>query len=510
MGLVRQKQIERLQTEKFDLLVIGGGAIGAGIAFDATLRGLSVALVDAKDFGAEASSHSTKLLHGGVRYLERAVKHLDYEQLRLVRTALREKRIVFRIAPHLTRQIELVIPVTDWAHGLYCGAGLKMYDWLSGGGGTGWRSASQVEALFPKLGPVKGGIRYVDGQFDDTRLNLSVMLSAERLGACIANYVEVRDLIKVGNQLSGAQLFDYIGNQEFSLQAKKIVNATGARVDLIRQMEQEECQPLIIGSRGTHLVLDQSFSGERSGVLIPKTRDGRLIFLLPWQGKTLLGTTDTQMDPVENPLPTDDDKKFLLEHVNEVLKEPIGDSEVLAQWSGMRALVRKRGAWKTGELSRGHQLEVGPMGLVSIAGGKWTIYRQIAEEVVDLVAPNTCCVTSQTALFDAVAPSRANLEALSETSGLSQNILSYLMRTYGSSAQEVMTLVEKGYDTPLHPDYPYLEAEVIYGVISEYAVKPEDVLSRRLHLSLQDERAAQLVLERIRVLIAKGECHPHP
>jgi len=317
----REDLLPRLKTdEPFDMLVIGGGATGCGIALDAASRGLKVALVEKNDFSEGTTSRSTKLLHGGVRYLEMAVKHLDKSQYRLVRDALKERGILLRLAPHLSNTLPLVTPLYRWMEVPYILSGLKLYDFLAGSAGIGnSRLLGRAEALkrFPMLHSegLKAGVLYYDGQFNDARMAVCIAVTAAQHGAVIVNHVGVTDLIKEESKVAGVRVSDSVTGESWNVQARTVVNATGPFTDNVRLMDDPTSRPMLEVSSGIHILLDKRFAPPDTGLLIPKTEDGRVLFVLPWEGHALVGTTDEPARVEEHPCPSREEISYLLRHI---------------------------------------------------------------------------------------------------------------------------------------------------------------------------------------------------
>ena len=335
--IVRDAQIQTLATETFDILVIGGGATGSGIALDAALRGLKTALIERGDFGCETSSRSTKLIHGGVRYLERAVLHFDRGQFRLVREALRERALLLQIAPHLVHPLQLLTPLYNRMLIPYYRLGLRLYDRLSGQyqlKRSQYVGPKAALDLFPAVSTkgLKGGVTYWDGQFDDARLNLALIFSAIRAGATIANYVSAQHFLEEKKRACGVVARDEESQNEFPIRAKAIVNASGPFLDTLRKMEDPEAKKMLAVSSGTHVIVPRERTQTGVGLLIPKTRDNRVLFLLPWHQYSLLGTTDNKAKVVSNPQPTAHDCSYLLQEANHVLAKPLHAHDISSAW----------------------------------------------------------------------------------------------------------------------------------------------------------------------------------
>jgi glycerol-3-phosphate dehydrogenase len=508
----RQIQINRLSRETFDLLVIGGGATGTGIALDAATCGLKVALVERGDFSSGTSSRSTKLIHGGVRYLESAIKHLDRKEFHLVTDALHERKTLLTIAPHLTRPLPLVTPLYTWMDVPYYLTGLKLYDWISRRaslGASSYISATHALERFPMLKQegLKGAVVYYDGQFDDARMNVTIALTAAEKGAVIANYAEVRQLIKKEGRLTGVECADLIGGSTFTLSAKSVINATGPFADGLRLLDEPNAPPLVAPSSGTHIILDQKHSPPGTGLLIPHTDDGRVLFLLPWEGATLAGTTDQPCEVEAEPRPHEEEVTYILTHLNRYFDITIDRSDVRASWAGIRPLARDPHAASTSELARDHVIAVSPSGLITICGGKWTTYRRMAQEAVQRaievgeLTPSGESETEHTLLRGAEGFTPELARELEVTHKVTASIARYLAHAYGTFAPLV---ADSGPLTPLHPDHHFVEAEVLYGVKYEYAQHAVDLLARRTRLAFLDNAAAHHALPRVIELMASA------
>ncbi|SKA28032.1 FAD-dependent oxidoreductase [Consotaella salsifontis] len=511
----RRERIERLRQDRpFDLLVIGGGATGCGIAVDAATRGLATALVERFDFCEGTSSRSTKLVHGGVRYLEAAVKHFDRAQFTLVRDALRERGAFLANAPHLSRPLAMVTPIYSWLEVPYLYAGLKLYDLLSGRMNIGHSrliGASEAKKRFPHLKTqgLKAAVVYYDGQFIDTRMGLALALTAEHAGAAIANHVAVVRLIHEGSRLAGAELEDRLTGERWEVRAKAIINAAGPFADGIRRLDDPAARPILKTSAGVHILLDGRFVPGDAGLLVPKTDDGRVLFILPWQGHALVGTTDTESPPLEHPVVSEADIDYLLDYVRRYTDLPVSRQDVRAAWAGVRPLVFDPDAKDTAALARDHVIIEDRSGLLTISGGKWTTYRLMAEQAVDRAAAQAGLTaiqsrTAQMQVWGATAFSKDGARELAVRFGLASDIADHLHRTYGDVAPAVATLAnEERRGERLHPDHPYIEAEVIHALRSEAAERAADVLCRRLTLALVDTDAAMATLPCVVSLMAE-------
>ena len=476
----RTDALQQLQgfREPWDILVIGGGATGLGTALDAAARGYRTALVEQGDFAQATSSRSTKLIHGGVRYLRQG-------NIPLVRDSLRERGRLLRNAPQLVHKLAFVVPAYAWSDRPFYGVGLKLYDLLAGQLGLGaTRLLSRAETLAhaPTLEPagLRGGVLYWDAQFDDARLALALAQTLVARGGVAANYVRVESLLKANGRVCGARAREVETGAEFELRARVVVNATGVFTDAVRRMDEAGTRGLIAASQGAHIVLPKCFLPGDSAVMVPKTDDGRVLFAIPWRARVLVGTTDTPMaeTPLE-PRPLAAEIEFLLAHAGKYLARKPQAGDILSAWAGLRPLVRGGATGATSKLSRDHALVVSPAGLVTITGGKWTTYRHMAEDAVDRAAqvgglPGRPCLTQSLPLGNPGESLLASLE------------------------QE-----DAAWKAPLHPHLPYRLSEVVRAARHEMARTVEDVLSRRTRALLLDARASVEVAPRVASLVAQ-------
>ncbi|CAK4011024.1 Glycerol-3-phosphate dehydrogenase, mitochondrial [Lecanosticta acicola] len=528
----------------YDLLVIGGGATGSGIALDAASRGLKVALVERDDFASGTSSKSTKLVHGGVRYLEKAVFELDYNQYKLVKEALRERRYFLDTAPHLSSWLPIMIPVNKWWQAPYFWAGTKFYDFLAGSENietSYFLTRSKALDAFPMLKKdnLWGALVYYDGAHNDSRMNVSLAMTAALYGATLVNHMEVTGLEKDANgRLCGAKVKDLVaekdGNkgEEFSIKAKGIINATGPFTDSIRKMDDQQVPEIVAPSSGVHVILPGYYSPSNMGLIDPRTSDGRVIFFLPWQGNTIAGTTDAPCDVEPNPVAQEKEIEWILKEVQNYLQPElqVRRSDVLAAWSGIRPLVRDPKKAKSEGLVRNHLLTTSDSGLLTMAGGKWTTYRQMAEEAVDeaikefklqtggvanppLVSGvqgfhekinlDGSCQTHQVRLLGAHGFSKTLFINVIQNYGLETDVAKHLTESYGDRAWTVAALCdptnerfpERG--NRISALYPYVDGEVRYAVRHEYAQTAADVLGRRTRLAFLNAQAALESLPKI-------------
>ncbi|WP_437186038.1 FAD-dependent oxidoreductase [Planctomicrobium sp. SH668] len=378
----RENALLRLQDEIWDVLVIGGGSTGLGTAVDAASRGYKTVLVEQSDFAKATSSRSTKLIHGGVRYLAQG-------NVSLVRESLHERGLLLRNAPELVRPLEFIIPAHSWTERLYYAAGLKAYDLLAGKLGMAHsRILSRAETVrrVPTLNGEKfsGGISYFDAQFDDARLAIALAQKVLDLDGVALNYVQVSSLMKEGGKVTGAEVQDRETGRSFRISAKSTINATGIFTDEIRRMDDGEAKPTLSLSQGAHIVVDRSFLPGGAAIIVPKTDDGRVLFLIPWHGSTVIGTTDIPVSAPElEPRPLKEEVEFLIEHANRYLAKQVQRSDVRSCFAGLRPLVKSDGEASTSKLSRDHVIRTSATGLVSISGGKWTTFRKMGQDAVD-------------------------------------------------------------------------------------------------------------------------------
>ncbi|WP_027877087.1 glycerol-3-phosphate dehydrogenase/oxidase [Meiothermus cerbereus] len=504
----RTELLKTLASETFDLLVIGGGATGAGVVLEAASRGLKTALVERYDFSEGTSSRSTKLIHGGVRYLELAVKTFDKVQLNLVRDALHERAIMLKNAPHLARPLWLLTPLYRVWEVPYYYTGLKLYDLLAGRARlepAQFINAQGTLERFPAVNPkgLKGAVAYQDGQFDDARYNVELVLTAAQQGAVVLNHAQVTALHKQNGRLAGVVVQDRVGGGEVEVVAKVVVNATGPFSDTIRRMDDPSTPPLLKASSGIHIVLDKKYSPSDTGLLIPRTEDGRVVFVLPWQGATLVGTTDDPAPIVDHPRVSEEEIGYVLRQVKPYLGE-IPREAVRASWSGLRPLVSRPEA-DTARLARDHLIQQSPSGLLTLTGGKWTTYRKMALDLVNYAVGQFGLQagpshTEKIPLLGGQGFVPDGAKKLKQM-GFPPDIAQHLHQAYGSRAPLVTQIAAQGYDHRLAQEWPYLEAEVIYAARYEMAQTPLDVLARRTRLAFLDASAALAAIPRVAELM---------
>jgi len=476
----------------WDLVVIGGGATGAGVAVDAATRGYSVLLLERGDFGCGTSSRSTKLVHGGVRYLRQG--HVG-----LVVEALRERGRLRHNAPHIVHDRAFVLPCYRRRELLMYGIGLKAYDLLAAAvrqrlGRSVFISAEEVKRQLPTVQTegLRGGVLYHDGQFDDSRLLIQLLMTAADQGATVLNYAAVTGLSRRGGRLDGVIARDLESGADIVVRARMVVNAAGPFCDDIRRLNNPRAEPMLAASRGSHIVLDRSFLPGESALLIPETPDGRVLFAIPWHGHTLVGTTDVAISspPVE-PQATAEEIDFILETAGRYLAKEPHREDVLSTFAGVRPLVKARGG-STAQLSRDFALRVEAPGLITITGGKWTTYRRMAETCVDRAAalaglPKRPCVTRHHRIHG-YEPHPSGPLAI-----------------YGTDGAQIRAIMidEPALASPLHPTLPYTGAEVIWAARGEMARTVEDVLARRTRALFLNARGAMQMAPRVAELLAR-------
>ncbi len=481
----RTEMLGRLKAHHhaWDMVIIGGGATGMGIAVDGATRGLDVLLLEREDFGKATSSRSTKLVHGGVRYLEQG-------NISLVMEALKERGILRQNAPHLVHDLAFVVPNYSWWETPFYGIGMKIYDLLAGQYGFGRSRIVSLEETLEKLpnlqrDGLRGGVVYYDGQFDDSRLLIHLAHTAADHGATLLNYAPVTELTKGdGGFLTGVVAEDSESGERFEIHAEVVINAAGIFADTVREMADPAAMKMLEPSQGIHLVFDGSFLLGDTAIMVPHTSDGRVLFAIPWHGHTLVGTTDTEIDgPSYDPLPFEEEIKFVLETAGQYLSRPPSRSDVLSVYVGIRPLVKAAGAGtgSTSALSRDHTIHVDQSGLLTIVGGKWTTYRHMAEDCV-----NHAITLGNLADKDCVTK---NLKIHGYLEGVDR-LDSF--GVYGSDLEAIRAIAAKDAKLGelLHPALPYIGAEVVWAVREEMARTLDDVLSRRVRALFLNAKAA--------------------
>jgi len=477
----RQTSISKLEQQKsWDVIIIGGGATGLGTAVDSASRGYKTLLLEQSDFAKGTSSRSTKLVHGGVRYLAQGDISLVYE-------ALHERSLLLKNAPHLVHDQEFIIPCYGWRTKFMYLIGLKFYDLLAGKNEFRKSSFLSVDKVIEAIPGLKregliGGVRYSDGQFDDSRLAINLAQTSAEHGGTLLNYMKVTGLNKVGDVISGVTVKDLESGKSYSLTANTVVNATGVFVDEVLKMDVPKGDPIVRPSQGAHVVLHQSFLQGSTALMIPKTSDGRVLFAVPWHGKVLVGTTDTPLIAHSlEPRPLEEEIEFILTTAGKYLSKVPTRTDVLSAFAGLRPLAAPgKNTNSTKEISRSHKLIISQSKLITITGGKWTTYRKMAMDVIDKAInleqlPARECQTQHTKIHG---------HAYEQGKGH--------LAIYGSDADHIKALLvsRPELNVKLHPDYPYLLAEVVWVVENEMARTVEDILARRIRMLFLDAEGA--------------------
>lgn len=464
----RSEQLQALETDTiWDIIVIGGGATGLGTALDAATRGYKTLLLEGHDFAKGTSSRSTKLVHGGVRYLQQG-------NIKLVREALRERGYLLKNAPHLTSVQTFIVPVFSWWGKMFYGIGLKVYDLLSGKlslGNTQILSKKETLAHLPSINSNKlvGGILYFDGQFDDSHLAIELAATAINKGATVINYCKATGFIKTKEKITGVECIDVLSEKKYTLKTKVVVNATGVFTNAIVKMDNALEHDLVSPSQGIHLVIDAKFFPSTDAMMIPKTDDGRVLFAVPWHDKVVLGTTDTPIEEISfEPKPLEEEIEFIIKHINRYCTKLITRSDINSVYVGLRPLVKQKTKVNSALISREHHLTVSPSGLITITGGKWTTYRKMAADAVDNAAfigklNKEKCITAHTQIGDELEKKNRVQEILKNDALLAEKI---------------------------HAKYSFTKAQIVYAVKYEMAICIEDILARRIRLLFLDARLA--------------------
>jgi len=519
----RTAYVERLDQEQFDVLVIGGGITGAGVALDAAARGYRVALVEKADFASGTSSKSTKLAHGGIRYLPQ----FDFA---MIREGVIERGLMVRHAPFLVRPLPFVIPVyehmpwpsslpvrppTDFGLALVLDIGLWMYDLMAGRLNIGRHkriSAEETLRRVPKLrhAGLKKALLYYDAQTNDAQLTVTVLRTAAQFGAVVTNYTQVTGFTRANGKLNGAVVCDVLTGQEVTVLARHIINATGVFAEQVAALTGDESKATVEPSKGIHLVVARErLRISNTAVVLPETEDGRILYIIPWSARAIIGTTDTGTGDLDDPQASPADIAYLLKHVNKYLEADLTDDDILSVYAGYRPLVKSRGA-RAAELSRTHVVLQEVNGMVTIVGGKLTTYRRMAQDTVDVLSKRdgmpTSHPTQKLLLSGAIGwrSTRHTIEARGQQLELAQDSIEHLAFTFGSNAHAVLDLIEKDerLGKRLLSDLPYLLAEVVYACQAEMAMTLEDVLARRTRIILEDADRGAGIAPEVAALIA--------
>ncbi|MEP3838104.1 MAG: glycerol-3-phosphate dehydrogenase/oxidase [Algibacter sp.] len=492
----RETLVKQLKENlEWDVIVIGGGATGLGVALDSASRGFKTLLLEQVDFAKGTSSRSTKLVHGGVRYL--AQGNID-----LVKEALYERGLMLKNAPHLVGNQSFIIPSYSWWDNFFYTVGLKVYDFLSGKltfGKSTRISKKETETRLETINNehLKGGVVYHDGQFDDSRLAINLAQTCIENGATVLNHFKVISLLKNNkDKVCGVKAVDSESNVVYTLKSKVVINATGVFTDNVLKMDNAQAKNRIRPSQGIHLVFDKTFLPGNDAIMIPKTKDGRVLFLVPWHNRVVVGTTDTLMEKYSlEPIALSQEVDFILETANAYLTKPVGKQDVLSIFAGLRPLAApKENSEKTKEISRSHKIIKSKSGLITITGGKWTTYRRMAQDTINRVIklgilPNAKCQTKTLLIHggDGVVDKSEHL---------------YI---YGSDKKHIKALIEKSPELgeKLHERIEFTKAEVIWAIRNEMARTLDDVLARRVRVLFLDAKAAVDMAPKVVAILAK-------
>jgi glycerol-3-phosphate dehydrogenase len=488
----RTKNLKRLKNhkKKWDIIIIGGGASGLGAAIDAASRGYKTLLLEKYDFAKGTSSRSTKLVHGGVRYLQNG-------DISLVIEALKERGIMRNNAPHLVRDLSFVIPSYDWWNSPFYGLGLKIYDLMAGKLGLGPSTIldhKETIALIPnvKQEDLRGGVIYHDGQFDDARMAVSMAQTAENHGATLLNYVGVTGLEKQNDLITGLTATDTLTNTDYQLKARVVINATGIFSDQILQLDQPESPAMIRPSQGVHLVLEKKFLKGPHAIMIPQTSDGRVLFAVPWHQHVVVGTTDTPIDTATaEPIPLEEEIDFILANAAAYMTQKPKRSDVKSVFAGLRPLAAQGDKNETKEVSRHHKVMVSTAGLVSVIGGKWTTYRKMAEDTIDTAIP-----------VGGLPERKCNTERMPIHGYDFNSDWDNPLHVYGSDIEKIIALNPNG-NTSLATTFHITENQIQWAVEQEMAVTLEDVLARRVRGLFLDAKESLRIAPTVARLMAK-------
>ncbi len=500
----RSQHLERLKKVHFDCLIVGGGATGSGAALDAALRGLNVALIEKTDFSSGTSSRSTKLIHGGVRYL--AQMHFQ-----LIREALVERKRLLTNAPHLVKPLKFILPCFQFWEKPYYSLGLTIYDFLAGDSGLPSHKVIGKDETVREIPSIlseklQGAITYYDAQFNDSRLNVLLARSATREGACVLNKVELISILKENGKICGAVLKDNLTEEEFSVKTKLIINTAGVYIDSIRKMDQPDAEPILSPSQGIHIVFPKEKLPTRSAMIIPKTSDGRVVFVIPWEDYTLIGTTDTPVKEIsQEPEPIENEIQFLLDTAQKYISIPLTRKDISSVFVGLRPLISTSGSKHTKNLSREELILVSESGLITMGGGKWSTYRKMAEDLVDRMilegklTPHNSCQTYNYSFVGKEEYSENLYLKISQSYSLKNESAKRLRNFYGGEVFEILGNSPK----ELVKNSGYFEEEVKHFVKEEFALHILDVLARRFRILFVDLELARSFVLPISKIMAK-------
>lgn len=485
--------IQQLETTPgWDICIIGGGATGLGVAVDAASRGFKTILLEQHDFAKGTSSRSTKLVHGGVRYLQQG-------NVKLVMEALKERGLLLKNAPHLVKNQLFIVPNYKWWEGPFYGIGLKIYDWMAGKlnlGPSQFLTKEEILELVPTLNPdgLRGGISYHDGQFDDARLAINLAQTAVSQKAAVINYMQVTGFLKLNDKIYGVRAKDTLHKKEYELKSKVVINATGIFTDIVLNYDDKEHEHILTLSQGIHIVLDKKFLPGKTAIMVPQTDDGRVLFAVPWYDKIIIGTTDTPVDtPSLEPVALEEEIDFILKHIGRYFTKDPQHTDIRSVFAGLRPLI-KGNARTTAALSREHLLNIAESGLITITGGKWTTYRRMAEDVINLAIKHF--------LLD---DKECQTEELRIHGWKEQTNFSSPLYYFGADEKNIieLTRTNEWLAERIHPQLTCIKAEIVWAVQEEMCMTVEDFLSRRTRALLLDAKAAIEAAPVVAAIMAK-------
>jgi glycerol-3-phosphate dehydrogenase len=500
----RANALKSLSETQFDILILGGGATGAGTALDAALRGYKVALLDKKDFSSGTSSRSTKLIHGGVRYLAQL-------HFKLIHEALTERKRLLKNAPHLVKPLPFVMPTYKWYEKPYFSIGLTLYDLLAGTSSVPGHeriSKSQAVDYFPsiKKAGLKGGIKYYDAQFNDARLNVATIRGAKEAGATILSRVEVTGFIKEKSEIVGVEATDLLTKKKITIRAKVVANTTGVWIDAIRKLDDKNATPVLSPSQGIHLVFSKEKIPCQTAMIIPKTADGRVVFIIPWEGKVIMGTTDTPVKSIsDEPLPLGDEVEFLLRTGNDYLDAKLTKTDIESVFSGLRPLISLEGNKNTKAISREEAILVSDSGLVTMSGGKWSTYRKMGEDLTNRLIDESGleargeCMTYNFAFPGTLGYTKDLYRKLQSVYNFDESTAVRLADTFGGETEVILGKKPK----EIKKGTGYYEEEIHHFVTHEFALSVSDVLARRWRVLFLDLELAKKLAEPVAKVLMK-------
>lgn len=485
------------QMRPWDIVVVGGGCTGLATALDASARGYRTLLIERGDFTGGTSSRSTKLIHGGVRYLRAG-------QTGLVYRGLRERNRLRRNAPHLVGSLPLIVPAYRWWERPWYAAGLKLYDALALGRNLGSSRLLSRRACLDHVSSLqgrglRGGVLFHDGQFDDARLGWALIRTAANLGCVALNYVEAVGLVESRGAVRGVRVRDLVGDAEWVARGAVVVNATGPFADTVLRMDEPRVASAVVLARGAHIVVGRAFLPGRTAVLVPSTDDGRVLFAIPWHGHVLIGTTDVRVEkPSREPVPSDAEVDYLIDHAGRYLSRPIARTDILSTWAGLRALAAVGSGQNTASLSRDHSVIVSRRGLVTVTGGKWTTCRKVAQDTVSVAAD-----------VGDLSPAHSITARLRLHGYSTRRHVGYPWRVYGADAVAIreMEAADESLSGLMHPSLPYRLSQAAWAARSEMAVNIEDVLARRTRALFLNARAASAAAPAVAGVMARELVH---